>query len=276
MKNVKLGRAAMPALGFGTWPLKGEMCYIALNRALDIGYRHIDTAAKYENEAAVGDAIADSSVERSDLFITTKVWVPDLGYEDVLDTVAQSLSLLGVEHIDLVLIHKPNEQIPLSETIDAMNELVANKKALHFGVSNFDVDQLERALEHSEEPVAVNQIEYNLLNPRNEMLDFCDANNVAVTAYRPLGQGALGADDALDTIEREAGERVRTRVERLTDKYDKKTSQIALRWLVQQPNVSAIPRAAAEEYQRQNISIFDFQLTDEEMGALSSQGDNRK
>jgi 2,5-diketo-D-gluconate reductase B len=249
MESVSVRDVEVPALGFGTARLAGEECRDAVADALEVGYRHIDTAQMYDNEAAVGDAIANTPVSREDIFLVTKVHRRDLAYEDVLASVEDSLDRLGTG-IDLLLIHAPSRTVPVEESIDAMNELQTDGTVQHIGVSNFTVSQLQDAIAASETPILTNQVEYHPFTDQSELLAFCIENDIMLTAYSPVSKGRVIGTDTLQAI----GER-----------YGKSEAQVALRWLLQQDHVTAIPKAADHQHRRENLDIFDFELTDDEM-----------
>lgn len=240
----------VPALGFGTWPMRGETCRTAVRTALEYGYRHVDTAQMYQNEAAVGRAIADSGVPREDVFLVTKLLRGNLAHEDVLRSTAASLERLDTDYVDLLLIHSPSRSVPIEETIGAMNRLQAEGTVEHIGVSNFSVAQLEAAMEASETPVLTDQVEYHPFTSQSDLLEFCLDHDVVLTAYSPVARGRVLGNDTLGEI----GER-----------YGKTPAQVALRWLVQQEIVAAIPKAATPEHIAENVDVFDFELTPDEM-----------
>ncbi len=249
MEHVTVRGVEVPALGFGTARLTGNDCRGAVEDALELGYRHVDTAQMYDNEAAVGDAIADSTVDRGEIFLVTKVHRRNLAYEDVLDSVADSLDRLGTA-IDLLLIHAPSRTVPVAESIEAMNEFQETGSVSHIGVSNFSVGQMEEAIDASETPILTNQVEYHPFEDRGELLAFCIENGIVLTAYSPLAKGRVAGNDVLEGI----GER-----------HGKTEAQVALRWLLGQEMVVAIPKAASHEHRAENVDVFDFELTDEEM-----------
>ena len=240
----------VPALGLGTWPMEGERCRRAVATALDLGYRHVDTAQMYANEDAVGAAVAAADVPREDVFVVTKLLRGNLAPADVRTSFAASLDRLGLAAVDLLLIHAPSSSVPIEETMAAMNELQAEGTVDHVGVSNFSVDQLRAAMDASGTPVVTNQVEYHPYRDRTELLSFCVEHDVALTAYSPLDEGGVVGDETLAAI----GER-----------HGKTAAQVALRWLLQQPNVVAIPKASSREHLRENRDVFDFALTAAEM-----------
>jgi diketogulonate reductase-like aldo/keto reductase len=242
----------VPALGFGTWPMKGETCRTAVEQALDVGYRHIDTAQMYDNEDAVGRAIANSEVPRGDVFLVTKILRHNLAHGDLLNSVEESAQRLGTE-IDLLLIHAPSRSVPIEESIGAMNELQERGIVEHIGVSNFSVDQMRQAIAASSTPILTNQVEYHPLKSQSKVLEFCIENGIVLTAYSPLGQGSVIGNEVLETI---------------GEQYGKTAAQVALRWLIQQEMVAAIPKASSRSHLEENFDVFDFELSDEEMGRI--------
>jgi len=238
--------ATVPKIGLGTWRMEGESCYEAVRTALDAGYRHIDTAQLYGNEREVGRAIADSDVEREDIFLTTKVDPSNRSYREVLDSAAESAEKLGVESVDLLLIHWPHPLADLEATMAGLSAAVREGHAERIGVSNFGVERLERARELSAEPVFTNQVQFHPFNPQRELLAYCQREDVLLTAYSPLAHGGALRDDVLLEI---------------GEKYDKSPAQVALRWVTQHENVMTIPKSTSENHLRANLDIFDFALT---------------
>lgn len=253
MDSVTVDDVSVPALGLGTYQLQGRACRTTVSEAVELGYRHVDTAEYYNNQREVGDAIADVEVARDEIFLTTKVWRSNLQYDQVLRSAHQSLDKLGLEYADLLLIHWPSRTVPVEETLDAMTELHEDGKVRHIGVSNFSVSQLQEAMDVSDVPIFTDQVKYHPFNGQAELLDFCIENDVMLTAYSPLAKGNVVGDETLAAI---------------GDRYGKSASQVALRWLVQQDMVAAIPKASSREHLRENIDIFDFELTDEEMNRV--------
>ena len=252
MENVTVRGTEVPALGFGTWPLKGTDCRDAVENALAIGYRHLDTAQMYDNEAAVGNAIENAAVDRDDVFLVTKVLRGNLAHDDVLTSVEASLDRLGTA-IDLLLIHAPSRTVPIEESIEAMNQLQEMGDVRHIGVSNFSVTQLQEAIDASETPILTNQVEYHPFKSQEDILEFCIDNDIMLTAYSPVAKGRVTDNQVLKEI---------------GDTYGKTPTQVTLRWLIQQENVSAIPKAASRDHREENFDIFDFELTAEEMARI--------
>ena len=252
-ETKSINGCSIPALGLGTWNMRGSKCEKSVRKAIELGYRHIDTAVFYENEKSVGKAIDDFL--RDELFITTKVWKDKLRYEDFKRSAEGSLNRLDTNYVDLLLIHWPNEEVPIGETIKAMNELVEEGKVRYIGVSNFSQDQLNRARESSSEPIVTNQVKYHVGMDRSSLLHYCRENDLFLTAYSPLGQGEILNRGELSNI---------------AAKYDKSPGQVALKWLIGQDNVLAIPKASSESHLRENIELFDWQLEEGDRGKLNN------
>jgi len=243
----------VPSLGLGTYRLTGETCVRAVERALSMGYRHVDTAQMYGNEAEVGRGIEASGVDRGEVFLTTKVWPDDFARERVIHKTRESLKKLGTDYVDLLLMHWPSGRVPLEETLGAMRGLQEGGSVLRVGVSNFSPALVEEAAQHAE--VFCNQVEYHPYSDQGELLAQAREMDYLLTAYRPLSRGGVEGDGTL----REIGEA-----------HGKTAAQVALRWLVQQEKVSAIPKATGEDHLRENLDVFDFELSAEEMDRVSS------
>jgi diketogulonate reductase-like aldo/keto reductase len=245
---------AVPALGFGTSPLTGGLSADTVLAALKAGYRHIDTARKYGTERAVGEAIRVSGVPRNDIFLTTKVSHENLRAGDFAKSVDESLAALGVDYVDLLLIHWPNPEIALSETMPALAKAKRRGLARHIGVANFNVALLEQAIKLCPEPLAALQAEYHPYLDQSKLLAAVRRHKLVFIAYCPLGRGRLFGDPVLAEI---AGKRGRS------------VAQIALRWLLQQ-NVAAIPFSSKPQRIADNFNVFDFSLTDDEMKRIAA------
>lgn len=250
MEYLTVQGEKFPSIGFGTWSLRSEKCKRAVKDALEMGYRHIDTAQFYDNERMVGEAISESQIPREEIFLTTKLWKNNVEYDRVKSSFKNSIEKLDLDYVDLLLIHWPVESVSVEETISAMNELQASDMVKRIGVSNFDVNQLREAIEVSENPIFTDQVEYNPFKSRDKLLRFCRKNDIMVTAYSPLAKGRIARNSKLSEI---------------GEKYDKTPAQVALRWLIQQDMVSAIPKAGSSKHRRENLNIFDFELEDVEM-----------
>ena len=250
MEYETAGDVTVPALGFGTARMDDyDEERRAMEAALDAGYRHIDTAQSYGSERAVGDAIADADVAREDCFITTKLAGDNRSHDRVITSTEQSLDRLSTEYLDLLLIHYPNDEISHEETLSAMNELHEDGLVEHLGVSNFSIDQCEAAIECSDAPILTNQVKYHARNRQDALLTWCLEHDVLLTAYSPLGVGDLLSEPVLQDI---------------GEDHDKTAAQVAIRWLLDQPNVITIPMSSSPAHIRQNLDVFDFELTDEE------------
>jgi len=243
----------VPSLGLGTYRLTGEACVRAVERALAMGYRHVDTAQMYGNEAEVGRGIEDSGVGRGEIFLTTKVWPSDFAHDRVISKTRESLTKLRTDHVDLLLMHWPGDGIALGETLGAMRELQEEGSVLHIGVSNFSASLVEEATEHAE--VFCNQIQYHPYRSQDDLLGQAKQMDHLLTAYTPLSRGGVQDDATL----KEIGEA-----------HGKTATQVALRWLVQQEKVCAIPKATGEDHLGENLDVFDFELSEEEMDRVFS------
>lgn len=253
MKHIDVKGARIPALGFGTWRLSGATCEQMVRVALELGYRHIDTADAYDNEEHVGAGIKRSNVPREDIFLTTKVWMTNLQHDAFVRSCETSLRRLRTDYIDLILVHWPNAEIPLSETLDAMNTVRETGKVRHLGVSNFPVALLKQAAEIQGADLLCNQVEYHPYLSQKPVLDYLAAHDMMLTAYSPLARGDVMRDPTLV---------------RLGERHGRTPAQIALRWLIQQDRVAAIPKASGREHCLHNLSIFDFELSGQEMNEI--------
>ena len=253
MEHVEAGGARIPKLGLGTARAGGQECTETVRAALEEGYRHVDTAQAYDNERAVGEGIAAADVAREDVFLTTKVWRSDLRHDDVLSSVRESLDRLGVEYVDLLLIHWPHPRVPVEETLRAMVELREEGAVEHLGVSNFTRTQLREARRVADAPIVTDQVLYHPYKDQSELLEFCTAEGVALTAYSPLARGSVVGDEVLA---------------RIGECHGKTAPQVALRWLVQQNGVVAIPKTTSRDHLRANLDVFDFELSGEEMARI--------
>jgi 2,5-diketo-D-gluconate reductase B len=242
----------IPKLGFGTWQLSGDDCVVGVRDAIELGYRHIDTARAYGNETQVGQGLHDSGRNRDEIFLTTKLWYTDLHAVGVHDQLEQSLRELRTEYIDLLLVHWPNRRVPIAETLAAMVEARDAGRVRHLGVANFPTALLREALDHA--PLIGNQVEYHPYLAQPQMLALARERDVMVTAYSPLAQGAVLRDRVLADI---------------AAAHDRSPAQVALRWLLDQPQVSAVPKASSAEHRAANLDVFGFELTDEERGRIA-------
>jgi diketogulonate reductase-like aldo/keto reductase len=256
MHKVAANGAEIPAIGLGTWTLRGDQCSDLVQHALAAGYRHIDTACMYDNEAAVGAGIKASPVPREDVFVTTKVWWTDLAPADLQRSTEGSLKRLGLDHVDLLLIHWPNARIPLEGTIKALNRMHEKGLTRHIGVANFPTKMLHEAISLSDAPLVANQVEYHPYLDQTKVHAACRAAGIAMVSYCPLYRsGGLLEEPA---------------VQQAASRLGKSPGQVVLRWHVQQEDVVAIPRTTKKQRLAENAAIFDFALSDAEMAAISA------
>lgn len=261
MEYLKIKDLKIPRLGFGTWQLNNETALSAVNHALEIGLRHIDTAQIYNNEEWVGEALKQSSVLRENIFLTTKLWENHLkGGNSLIQGTEESLQRLKTDYIDLLLIHWPFSGIPLKECLQAMEKLKKSGKIRAIGVSNFTSVILKQAVEYCPQ-IVTNQVEYHPLLNQETLLKAAKAHNIFLTAYSPLARGHVTKIKQLETIGR---------------KYEKTPTQIALRWLVEQENVVCIFKSANPHRIESNFNIFDFQLSSEDKKIIQQLTHNRK
>jgi 2,5-diketo-D-gluconate reductase B len=253
---VEANGAIIPAIGLGTWELRGRACARLVEQALRLGYRHIDTAQIYENEREVGDGLRASGVKRDAVFVTTKVWTTHFAPHDLERSTKDSLSKLHLAAVDLLLLHWPNPRVPLEETLGALANVKKLGLARHIGVSNFTVALIEQAVKACPEPLVCDQVEFHPYLDQSKVREACARNGMALVAYSPVAKGRIKNDATLAGI---------------GQAYGKTAAQVCLRWLVQQ-NVCAIPRTSRIERLSENIDIFDFQLSDDEMRRISALG----
>jgi 2,5-diketo-D-gluconate reductase B len=252
-QSVTVRGVEVPKLGFGTFRLPGADCREGVRDALEIGYRHIDTARGYENEREVGQGIADSGVPREEIWLTTKV-PPDMAAaEDVRTSAEDSLRLLATDYVDLLLLHWPAPSVPLEETMGALMELREEGKARQIGVSNFPPGHLRRALEHA--AVFADQVEFHPFLGQDALLELGRERDVLITAYAPLAQGKVTRDPVIGAI---------------AEAHGRTPGQVALRWLVDHRGVAAIPKSATHERRVENFQIFDFSLSDEDRARIDA------
>jgi 2,5-diketo-D-gluconate reductase B len=252
MDAVEAGCIRVPQVGFGTWRLYGEECARGVADALEAGYRYIDTAARYENEEAVGRGLRLSGVPRGDLLVSTKL-PRDVPAVKVRESVRESLSKLGTDYIDLLLMHWPNSETPQGSTIEAMLDLVDDGIVRAIGVSNFTAEVLREVSGHY--PIVMNQVEYHPYLAQASLLEAAVELGQVFGAYAPLARGRVSEDPI---------------VLRIAAEHRKTAGQVALRWLIQQPRVVVIPKTTSPARRRENLDIFDFSLSGEEMGEIGA------
>ena len=248
------GNGPIPAIGCGTWELRGETCARIVAEALRVGYRHIDTAQGYGNEEAVCEGLRASGIPRSDVFVTTKVRPQLVAEGDLQRSAEESLRKLRVDAVDLLLIHWPNPAVPVREMMSALSDAKRRGLTRHIGVSNFTIAKLGEAVAVSPEPIVTNQVELHPYLDQTRLLAEARRLGLTITAYCPIALGKVVGDPILEAI---------------ASAHGKSAVQVALRWLIQQPGIAAIPRTSNPGRLVENFAVFDFQLTDDEMDRIS-------
>lgn len=255
MKSITTQGVAIPRLGFGTFRMPGADAQPVVESAIALGYRHIDTAAMYENETAVGAAIAASGVNRNELFVTTKVWHDQLAPEALHRAFENSLRKLGLDHVDLYMIHWPSKDMDMAATLEALMSLRERGLTRAIGVCNFNLPMLRRAVEEIAAPVASLQVEYHPFLSQAPMLSYLRSKGIPLTAYAPLAQGRAADDATLASLGR---------------KHGCSAAQMAVAWLLDQEGVIVIPKAARVESQKANLVALRIRLDDEDRAAIAA------
>jgi 2,5-diketo-D-gluconate reductase B len=243
---IETGRCNVPALGFGTWQLEGNEAYEAVRAALEVGYRHIDTAQVYGNEEEIGRALADSEVAREDVFLTPQVWKDRAWPDEVASSTEESLKRLRTDHVDLLLLHWPSDDVPLEETLAAMTELAEKHRTRFIGVSNFPSQALDRAAGLA--PIVTDQVEHHPYLAVDAVRGVADEHDLFVTAYSPLARGRVLDDPTLAEI---------------GEVHGRSAPQIVLAWLLAS-GACAIPRSRSPERIAENFDVFDIELSADE------------
>lgn len=246
----------MPNIGFGTSLIEGEECVSNIRQALQAGYRHIDTASVYKNESYIGKAIKESNLPREEIFITSKVWKDSMGYENTIKSFNNSLQDLGLDYIDLFLIHWPrnNDEKLNIDTWKALEDLYKQKKVRAIGLSNFLKHHLEIILNNCEIVPMVDQLEFHPGLTRKETLEFCKENDIVVEAWAPLGKGKMLQNEDLV---------------RISNKYNKSVAQICIKWCLQN-GVVPLPKTTNWNRMLENKDVFDFTISDEDMNFINN------
>ncbi len=253
MHTVTVHGAEIPALGFGTFRMNDADTARMVAHVLKTGYRHIDTAQIYRNEAAVGQGLAASGVRRADVFLTTKVWVDAFAEPAFAKSVDDSLARLGTDYVDLLLLHWPSDRVPLADQIGSLNAVRQAGRARHIGVSNYSTALIAEAVALSAAPIVTNQVEYHPYLDQTPVLDAARAAGMSVTAYYAMADGRILADPVIAAIAERVG---------------RTPAQVVLRWLVQQDGVVALSKTVSEDRAAANLAIFDFTLSPEDMAAI--------
>mgnify|MGYP002823782031 CR=1 FL=1 len=244
----------MPILGLGTWQATGDEVKKAVIRAIELGYRAIDTAWIYQNQTEVGEALKEVTVPREELFITSKLWNDHHRYDDVIANCKETLKQLQLDYLDLFLIHWPIEDVAIEETMRAMKTLVDEGLVKSVGVSNFSIKNLRDALAVSDVKISMNQVEFHPGLFQKDLLEFSNKSNIATTAYCPIARGKNLDDPSLQSI---------------AQKHSKTPAQVSLRWLIQH-GIFVIPKSVSEDHIRENMAIFDFELDEEDMEKINN------
>ncbi len=261
MNNLQIQGISMPKLGLGTWQMRGDACREAVARAISLGYRHIDTAEMYDNEEGVGAGIKDAAIARSDLHVTTKVWHENLEPDRVRRAFNKSLNKLGLDYVDLYLIHWPSADMDLAATIEAIMRLKEEGRVRAIGVANFPVALLKQAVEDIGAPIACNQVEYHIYLGQDKLLNYMRGKGIALTAYCPLAKGEAADDPVLNEIGK---------------KHQANGAQVALKWLLDQDGVAAIPKASRRETQQANLDALKIALDDDDRAKIAALPKNRR
>lgn len=254
---VEANGARIPAIGFGTWDLPQDRVQALVEHAIATGYRHVDTAQMYRNEREVGAGLKGSGVKRDEIFLTTKIWPDQFRADDLKRAADERLKLLGVDAVDLLLLHWPAKDVPLAETIKALNEIRDVGQARHIGISNFTAAMVDEAVRLSAAPLVTNQVEYHPYLSQTKVMGALRRHGMALTAYCPIARGKVLADPVIGEV---------------AEAHGRTATQVTLRWLVQQAGVVAIPRSSNEARIAENLAVFDFALSDEEMSRISALG----
>ncbi|MFW5801994.1 MAG: aldo/keto reductase [Spirochaeta sp.] len=261
MRNIELlSGYSIPQIGMGTWQLNGDTCITAVAEALELGYRHIDTAFAYENHAEVAAGIDRSGIAREDLFVTTKIPMTKQRPEQISSLGKRMLDELKMDYVDLLLIHWPNKKIPFADTLSAMNELVDKGSVRSIGISNFNSKITAEAADTSPVPVVNNQVEFHPFLYQRELLQVCRERGIAVTAYSPLARGEVAKDE---------------RLQKIAARYDATAAQVAIAWLLQKGLV-VVPKASSREHLRSNLEAADLEIAPEDITAIDSFEDFRR
>lgn len=259
------GQANIPVLGLGTWQSKGQDCIDVVSKGLQMGYEHIDTAQAYDNEKEVGQGIKQSGVARDKFFLTTKIFPDDMKFEpEKLKAAAkQSLENLDTDYVDLLLLHWPDDRVPLSETIPALCELQKQGLARHIGVSNFNIANLIEAQKYADVPLVVNQVEFHPFIKQDTLQTFLNNHHILLEAYSPLARG--------DVFDNEV-------IKKIADNHGVTPAQISLAWILSDKDRVAIPKTSNPDHLQGNLDAIDVKLSDDELAQIAklASADGRK
>ncbi|UVK87732.1 aldo/keto reductase [Pseudomonas sp. B21-051] len=251
----------MPKLGLGTWPMLGDECTRAVEQALELGYRHIDTAAAYNNEDAVGQALANTPTSREQIHVTTKVWWGQLQPDAMRHSMERSLKSLRSEYVDLFMIHWPSTDWDLPRTLETLASFKEQGLARNIGVANFPLPLLRTVVEEHGIPLSAIQVEYHVLLGQNALLDYARQHDLALTAYTPLARNKVSEIPQIHQI---------------AEKHGVLPTQVALKWLLDQPNVAAIPKASSRANQLANLASLQVELDAEDRALIAALPKNQR
>lgn len=261
MESIKTQGISLPKLGLGTFRLQGDACRAAVESALGLGYRHIDTAEMYGNEEAIGAAIAAARVARNELHVTTKVWNENLAPDAIRRAFDASLKKLRLDHVDLYLVHWPSRDMKLPAVFETLMKLKEEGRAKAVGVANFTTALLKTVVEDIKAPIACNQVEYHVMLDQAKLMKYMAAHGIPLVAYCPLAQGRVASDEVLADIGK---------------KHGASAAQVALKWLLDQDGVAAIPKASRAESQKANLDALTVTLDDDDRKAIAGLPKNRR
>jgi 2,5-diketo-D-gluconate reductase B len=261
MDHLQTQGIRLPRLGLGTYRMQGDVCRSAVETALGLGYRHIDTAEMYANEEAIGPAIAASGIARQDLHVTTKVWNENLAPDAIRKAFDTSLKKLKLDHVDLYLVHWPAKNMNLPTMFETLMRLKEEGRTRAIGVANFNIALLKTVVEEIKAPIACNQIEYHVLLDQTPIRKYMAAKSIPLVAYCPLAQGRAASNETLIAIGR---------------KHNSSAAQVALKWLLDQDGVAAIPKASRTESQQANLGAMNVQLDHDDRNAIAGLPKNQR
>lgn len=261
MEHLQTQGISLPRLGLGTYRMQGDACRAAVESALSLGYRHLDTAEMYGNEEAIGAAIAASRLPRKDLHITTKVWNENLAPDAIRRALETSLKKLRLDQVDLYLVHWPARNMNLPAMFETLLKLEQEGRTRAIGVANFNIALLKTVVEEIKAPIACNQVEYHVMLDQTALRKYMSAKSIPLVAYCPLAQGRVAADATLMAIGR---------------KHGASAAQVALKWLLDQDSVAAIPKASRAESQKANLGALNVGLDDEDLRAIAGLPKDRR
>ena len=261
MDQLQTQGVSLPQLGLGTFRMQGDACRAAVESALSLGYRHVDSAEMYGNEEAIGAAIAASRIARGELHVTTKVWHENLAPDAIRRSFDASLKKLRLDHVDLYLVHWPAKNMNLPAMFETLLKLKAEGRTRAIGVANFNIALLKKVVEEIKAPIACNQVEYHVMLDQTRLRKYLGEKSIPLVAYCPLAQGRAASDPTLTAVGR---------------KHSASAAQVALKWLLDQEGVAAIPKASRAESQKANLDALKVELDDEDRKAIAALSKDRR